>query len=135
MHDENSPAEVPTLNGTPMKVPARIPDWLGRATYLESDPAAQAIHTAAKHEDDIRQDAEIAHVQARLEGVSERLDQLNDTELDQAIGDAELVWDTYSLKAHQLRAQIEAERLRRTGGDTHDEHTHQPMQEQAAAAA
>jgi hypothetical protein len=127
MHDENSEP--------PMKVPARIPDWLDRAAYLESDPTAQTIHPAAKHEQDIHQDAEIAQVQARLEGVSERLDQLNDTELDQAIGDAELVWDTYSTKTHQLRAQIETERLRRTGGDTHDEHTDQPMQEQAAAAA
>jgi hypothetical protein len=133
MQDQNSPGQVPTLNEPPMNVPARIPDWLDRAAYLESDPTAQATDTTAEHEDDIRQDAEIAHVQARLEGVSERLDQLNDTELDQAIGDAELVWDTYSLKTHQLRAQIEAERLRRTGGDTHDEHTHQPMQEQAAA--
>jgi ParB/RepB/Spo0J family partition protein len=86
-------------------------------------------------EENAQLEAEIEQALARLDGVSERLDQLTDAELDQAIGDAELAWDTYSVKTHRLRADVEAERLRRTGGDTGEEHTDQPEEEQVAVAA
>jgi hypothetical protein len=111
-----------------MKVPARIPDWLGCAANLESGLVADAINTDAEHEQDIREQVEIVRVRARLERISEQLDQLTDTQLDRAIGDAELFWDTYSPKTQRLRLQIDAVRLRRSGGDTHDQHTDQPAQ-------
>jgi hypothetical protein len=89
----------------------------------------------AKDDENAQLEAEIERALTRLDGVSERLDQLTDAELDQAIGDAELAWDTYSVQTHRLRAEIEAVRLRRTGGDTGEEHTGQPEEEQVAVAA
>ena len=89
----------------------------------------------AKDDEEAQHEAEMAEARARLDGVSGRLGRLDDTELDQAIGDAELAWDTYSINTHQLRAQIEAERQRRAGGDAAEELTDQPDEEQVPVAA
>ncbi len=126
MQYENSLDKAPALSAIPAKIPARIPDWLGRAAYLESGSVADAIDTDAERERDLREQVEIARVRARLERVGERLDQLTDTQLDRALGDAELFWDTYGTKTHRLRSQIDAVRLRRSGGDTHDQHVQNP---------
>jgi ParB/RepB/Spo0J family partition protein len=82
-------------------------------------------------EEAARREAEVEQADARLDGVSARLDHLSDDELDQAIRDAELAWGTHSLKTHQLRTEIDAQRQRNT--TEHD--AGQPEDEQVDVAA
>jgi len=93
------------------------------------------VKLIAKDEEEAQHEAEMDDARARLDGVSGRLDRLDDTELDQAIGDAELAWDTYSVNTHQLRAQIEAERQRRAGGDVPVELIDRSDEQQVPVAA
>ena len=58
---------------------------------------------------------------AQLEGITTRLSQLSDSELDEAIVDAEQAWGPHSVRTHDLREQIHAERDRRTSTDSDGE--------------
>ena len=90
----------------------------------------------AEDEQDILHAAEVVQARARLDGVSERLAELNDSELEAAISDAELAWGTYDLKTHQLRRKIEAEHERRTSPEeASEELAEQPSDEDVALAA
>ena len=68
-------------------------------------PALDDILTEriASDEENSRREGEIAQALARLDGVSDRLDQLDGDELDQAIADADLVWGEFHPEAGRLR--------------------------------
>jgi ParB/RepB/Spo0J family partition protein len=72
-------------------------------------PALDDILTEriAKDEENARREAEVAKALARLDGVSDRLDQLDGDELDQAIADADLVWGEFHPKTGRLRDALE----------------------------
>ncbi len=86
----------------------------------------------AKAEKEIAREQEIASATARLEGVSGRLSELNEEELDQALNDADLAWGKHAPDTHRLRAGIDAVREQRAAANA-GEHEH--SQEHATAAA
>jgi ParB/RepB/Spo0J family partition protein len=91
----------------------------------EQLPALDAILTEriAKDEREIAREQEIASATARLESVSDRLSELDEKELDQALSDAEVAWGQYSLKMDELRTQVEAVREQRAAAKA-GEHDH-----------
>jgi ParB/RepB/Spo0J family partition protein len=84
----------------------------------------------AKDEENARRETEVAQALARLDGVSNRLDQLNGDELDQAIADAGLVWGEFHPKTGRLRDACE-----QRASDEDPQDAAQPEQEQVPAAA
>jgi ParB/RepB/Spo0J family partition protein len=61
----------------------------------------------AKDEESARREAEVEQALIRLDGVIDRLDQLDSDELERAIADAELAWGEYSLKTYKLRDELD----------------------------
>lgn len=93
-------------------------------------PALDDILTEriAQDEENARRESEIAQALGRLDGVSDRLDQLDGDELDQAIADADLVWGEFHPETGRLRdAQEQRE------ADTED--ASQSEEEQVPATA
>lgn len=97
-------------------------------------PALDAILTEriAKDEWETAREQEIASATARLERVSDRLSELNEKDLDQALNDAEVGWGEYNPKTRELRTQIDAVREQRADAKA-GEHEH--TDKQAAVAA
>jgi len=95
-------------------------------------PALDDILTerTAKDEENARRETEIAQALARLDGVSDRLDQLDGDELDRAIADADLVWGEFHPETGRLR---DAQEQRATEADTED--ASESEEEQVPAAA
>ncbi|HEY2768307.1 MAG TPA: ParB/RepB/Spo0J family partition protein [Solirubrobacteraceae bacterium] len=97
-------------------------------------PALDEVLTEriAKDEQDIAHEQEIASATVRLESASDRLSELDEKELDQAISDADLTWGEYHPKTRELRTQIDTVREQRATAQT-GEHDH--TGEQAAVTA
>jgi ParB/RepB/Spo0J family partition protein len=95
-------------------------------------PALDDILTEriATDEENVRRESEIAQALARLDGVSDRLDQLDGDELDQAIADADLVWGEFHPETGRLR---DAQEQRVSETDPQD--SGQPEDEQVPVAA
>jgi uncharacterized membrane protein YccC len=95
-------------------------------------PALDDILTEriAQDEENARRESEIAQALGRLDGVSDRLDQLDGDELDQAIADADLVWGEFHPKTGRLRDAQEQH-----AAETDPEDASQSEEEQVPATA
>lgn len=95
-------------------------------------PALDDILTEriAADEENVRRENEIAQALARLDGVSDRLDQLDGDELDRAIADADLVWGEFHPKTGRLRHAQE-----QRAAETDSEDAGQSEEEQVPATA
>lgn len=75
---------------------------------------------------------------AHLQDIIRRVEQLSESELEEALADAEQAWGAHGLKTHKLKGQIKAERERRNSLDTiteRDEAGEQDDQPQEIPAA
>jgi ParB family chromosome partitioning protein len=68
---------------------------------------------------------------AHLEVIGARLQQLSESELDDAVADAERAWGPHSVKTYDLRDQIRPERDRRNGLDTNTQAEQDDASEQS----
>ncbi len=71
-----------------------------------------------KDEENLALEAQAAQALLRLDGVMDRIDELDAEELEQAVTDAELAHGPYSLKTHKLRDRLDT--LNADGGGEHD---------------
>jgi ParB/RepB/Spo0J family partition protein len=75
---------------------------------------------------------EITNATARLQSTTDRLAELDEKELDQALSDAELAWGKHNPKTRELRTQIDAVREQRAAANA-GEHEHAGEQDAVAA--
>ncbi len=98
-------------------------------------PALDAIlnKRIAKAEKQAQREAELTSATARLESATDRLSQLEEEELENALSDAEFAWGKYSPQTRELCSKMSAVREQRASAKTGEQqHTDEPVLPAAA---